>query len=56
VDHQAGEIRLADGRRNQRIDDVLDQRIHDAGESGAYDNGNGQIDNVPAQNKAAKAF
>jgi hypothetical protein len=56
VRHQAGEIGLAYGGRDQRIDNVFHQRIHNAGESGANDNCNSQIDHIAAQNKITKAF
>jgi hypothetical protein len=47
---------MANGRRDQWIDNVFHQRIYDCGECCTDDYGDSEVDDVAAQNKFAKAF
>ena len=53
---QAAEVRLAADRRDQRRDESVDERRHDRAERGADDDGDGEVDDVAAQDELAKLF
>jgi len=56
VEYEGGEVRLTHERTDERTDDVINERFGNGRESSSDDDGDGQIDDVAAQNEIAKAF
>src|SRR5579859_2156779 len=56
VEDDVTQVRLSDGRRNQRVEDVTDECGHDTRECRADNHRHCQVHHVAAQNKIAKAF
>ena len=53
---EGGKIRLASNSTNQRTDDIIDQRFGDSRECGTDNDGDGQVDDIAAQDEIAKAL
>ena len=55
-ERQAGEVRLAADRRDERRDQVGDDGRHDGGERGADDDGDRQVDQVAPGDEVPEAL
>ena len=56
VEDEVGEVWFPDNCRDERIDDVLGEGCDDAGEGCADDDGDGQIQDIAAEDEVTKAF
>jgi hypothetical protein len=56
MQQQEREVRLADDRRYEWVDDVGHQSVDDRAKCGADHNGYGKIDHIAAQDEIAKSF
>ena len=55
IEHQEGKIRLAHDSRDERVNNVRNERVNDGCKCGADDNCDRKIDYVAAQDKVAKS-
>src|SRR5579875_2249692 len=56
IQNEVREIWLSDDRRNEWIDDVFDQGIHNRGKCSTDHNGHCQVYNIATENKLPKSF